>query len=218
MSLLSGPEILNQIEAGHIVIDPFDASKVGPNSVDLHLGPQLLVYNLWDSKHGRAGGHRPGGATAYEIPHGVRYLDAKKENPVIEMKIDQVNGFLFHPGILYLGHTIEFTETHKHVPCVETTSSAARLGVSAHLSAGFGDCFFKGTFTLEITVVQQVVLYVGMPICQIYYNTLEGEVRNYQGSYTGQQGPRPSMLWKKLAAISQAGPHELDASKKDCQS
>lgn len=199
MAKLSGPEILNQVAAGNIVISPFDEKKVGPNSYDLSLGEMLLVYNLHGGLYGRHGSQRYINPQPWtDIPSGVNCLDAREENPTIALSIPE-EGFVFYPGQLYLGHTAEYTETKGFVPCIETTSSAARLGISSHVSAGYGDCNFQGDWVLEITVVHPVRLYRGMPICQIYYDTIEGEVRNYSGNYQGQRGPKASRMWKKLS-------------------
>lgn len=52
---------------------------------------------------------------------------------------------------------------------LEGRSSTGRLGLSIHVTAGFGDIGFKGYWTLEITCVHPVMIYPGMEICQIYY-------------------------------------------------
>src|SRR3712207_7991032 len=42
--ILSGKEILKNVEKGNIIIEPFDRSKVNPNSYNLTLSNELLVY------------------------------------------------------------------------------------------------------------------------------------------------------------------------------
>src|ERR1022692_1286780 len=200
MAKLSGPEIVRQLDLGNIVIDPCDAGKVGPNSYDLHLGRKLLVYNISGGHYGRHGAYRPAVVMWKDIPHGNRILDARKDNPTIELEIPD-EGMLFLPGVLYLGHTVEYTETRGFVPCIETTSSAARLGVTAIDNAGFGDDGFCGDWTLEISVRHEIMLYAGMPIAQIYYDTVVGESKTYEGNYQGQRGPKPSRMWKKLQGV-----------------
>lgn len=70
-------------------------------------------------------------------------LDMKKENSCKNLSISQ-DGLLLEPGCLYLGRTIEYTETHNLVPMLEGHSSVGRLGLFIHVTAGFGDVGFKG--------------------------------------------------------------------------
>ena len=50
--ILSGKEILKNIESKDIIIEPFDKSRVNPNSYNLTLSDELLVYenDLLDMK------------------------------------------------------------------------------------------------------------------------------------------------------------------------
>lgn len=49
VSILTGDNIYNRIGDGSIVCDP-GPEKVGPNSMDLRLGRELLVYSLGPSE------------------------------------------------------------------------------------------------------------------------------------------------------------------------
>ena len=42
--ILSGKEILKNVEAGNIIIEPFNKNKVNPNSYNLSLSNELMVY------------------------------------------------------------------------------------------------------------------------------------------------------------------------------
>jgi len=109
------------------------------------------------------------------------------------------SGLVLIPGRLYIGSTVEYTETHDCVPCIEGRSSVGRLGINIHATAGFGDVGFKGTWTLEISVVEPVRIYPGVQICQISYDTVVGEIMPYTSEkYLGQREPRPSRMWKEL--------------------
>lgn len=192
MGILSGPEIAFVINRTRrirdiggveclpaIDIDPFDPDAVGPNSVDLRLGPKLLVYRRAQ-------------------PDAGPVLDARVDNLTDEIVVPG-NGYFLEPGTLYLGSTAERTACAGVVPCIETRSSVARLGISAHLSAGFGDDGWgEGVggccWTLEITVVHPVRVYAGMRIAQITFTTLVGDRRPYRGKYTHSDGPVASRL------------------------
>jgi dCTP deaminase len=170
VAILTGPEIIRQIAQGHIVITPFNPQAVNPNSVNLTLAPELKVY--------------------VNCVLDARY---KAETRTITMPEE---GFVFHPGVLYLASTIEWTETHRHVPRLDGRSSLARLGVRVHQTAGFGDIGYAGKFTCEIEVVHPVKLYPGMQVCQISYETVEGEIMPYKGRYQGSTEAVASKLWE----------------------
>ena len=87
-------------------------------------------------------------------PNGIEFLKIPKE------------GLLLQPGTLYLGRTLEYTETHGMVPMLEGRSSVGRLGLFVHVTAGFGDIGFCGYWTLEMFAVQPVRIYAGVAICQ----------------------------------------------------
>ncbi|MBW0433198.1 MULTISPECIES: dCTP deaminase [Leptospira] len=168
--ILTGKEIQKRI-GQDIVITPYSEKQLNPNSYNLRLHEELLVYT--------------------EVP-----LDMKKPNPSEKLIIPET-GLLLKPGVLYLGRTLEFTETHNLVPMLEGRSSIGRLGMLVHVTAGFGDVGFKGFWTLEISVIQPLIVYPGVEVCQIFYHTLEGQITEYtSGKYQANQGIQPSMLYK----------------------
>ena len=107
--ILSGREIERAVGTD-IIIEPFERSKVNPNSYNLTLHNELLVYEN-------------------EI------LDMKKPNPTKKLVIPE-EGLLLEPNKLYLGRTKEFTTTSKYVPMLEGRSSTGRLGLCIHVTAG----------------------------------------------------------------------------------
>ena len=174
--ILSDKKILQQIEAGQIVIEPFDRSCLGTNSYDVHLSKYLAVYV-------------------------DKCLDARRHNKIREIVIPD-EGYILEPGKLYLGVTQEYTETHSCVPFLEGKSSIGRLGIDIHATAGKGDVGFCNTWTLEISCVQPVRIYAGMPVGQLIYFVVEGEIENYynrkQNAKYNERSIRPveSMMWK----------------------
>ncbi len=174
--ILSDTKILSEIAAGHIVIEPFDRNALGSNSYDVHLGKFLAVYK-------------------------DRVLDARRHNQIEEIVIPD-EGYVLEPNTLYLGVTQEYTESHRHVPFLEGKSSIGRLGIHIHATAGKGDVGFCNTWTLEITVVHPVRVYAGMPVGQLIYFEVDGEVENrYQfkpNAKYNQRTEKPveSMMWK----------------------
>lgn len=167
--ILTGPEIERQIGLGRIRIDPFDPLHVGPNSIDLHLAPEIAWYDI-----------APGDVLDPEKPPPLKTRSMSREGSVLQ------------PGTLHLGSTVEETWTDHYIPILEGRSSIGRLGIKTHFTAGFGDIGFRGRWTLEIEVCYPTRLYPGMRICQLYFLVPEGEIRLYRGRYQGQQSPTPS--------------------------
>ncbi|MCI0421509.1 MAG: dCTP deaminase [Acidobacteria bacterium] len=194
MTILTGSEILHQRHAGKIIIEPFEIKQLNPNSYNLRLGDKLVNYtDVLDVDHPR----HPGDPKLYrsrkEVP-GLRCLDMRLMNHTVARPIPET-GLVLIPNVLYLGATIEHTETHGFAPYIEGRSSIGRLGVCVHVTAGFGDVGFRGRWTLEITVVHPIRIYPGVEICQIAYSTVEGEVIPYKGRYQDQKDVMSSKLW-----------------------
>ena len=174
--ILSDTRILEEIGKGTIVIEPYDRECLGSNSYDVHLGPHLATYRN-------------------------RELDARKHNEIDHFEIPEA-GYLLLPEVFYLGVTLEYSETHAHVPFLEGKSSTGRLGIDIHATAGKGDVGFCGNWTLEISVKQPVRVYRGMPIGQLIYFPVEGPIavkynEKKNAKYSGQHSrPVESMMWK----------------------
>jgi len=168
--ILTGPEIQRRLGTD-ILIEPFNPERINPNSYNLSLHDELLIYE-------------------------TEVLDMSRPNPTRRLTIPE-SGIVLEPRRLYLGRTVERTETNNLVPMLEGRSSVGRLGLFVHVTAGFGDVGFKGYWTLEIFAVQPVRIFKGVQICQIFYHTLEGEQITYRsGKYQDNRGIQPSMLYK----------------------
>lgn len=171
--ILSGKEIYRRL-GGDIHIDPFYTGQLNPNSYNLSLHDELLVYS-------------------------DRELDMKRNNPSRGLVIPP-EGLVLEPNTLYLGRTVEYTETSNLVPMLEGRSSIGRLGLFVHITAGFGDVGFKGFWTLEIFCVQPIRIYAGVEIAQVFYHTIEGDYETYHsGKYQNNKGIQHSMLYKDFA-------------------
>ncbi len=169
--ILSGLEIERQVVRGNIQIEPYNTKQVNPNSYNLKLHNELVVYTdaVLDMKQ----------------PPATKTIQIPKEGLVLE------------PGRLYLGRTMEKTATDKFVPMLEGRSSVGRLGLYIHVTAGFGDIGFSGFWTLEIQCIQPVRIYPFVEICQIYYHTIEGDFLPYHsGKYQDNTGIQPSLLYR----------------------
>jgi dCTP deaminase len=178
--ILSGHQILAHLGT-NIVIDPFIEEHLNPNSYNLTLHNELMVYE--------------------EV-----VLDMSKANRVRRITIPP-EGLILGPNQLYLGRTVERTETHNLVPQIEGRSSVGRLGLFVHVTAGFGDVGFCGYWTLEMFAVQPVRIYAGVPICQIFYHEITGAITEYASEkYQNNRDIQPSLLFKELNPEAEKDP------------
>ena len=172
--ILSGKEIERHM-GNEIIIKPFNKCQLNPNSYNLRLADELMIYDLHE-------------------------LDMKKKNSGHLIKIPE-EGYLLEPNKLYLARTMEYTKTECFVPMLEGRSSVGRLGLFIHVTAGFGDVGFSGYWTLEMFCVQPIRIYSGVEICQIYFHTVLGTADKYDsGKYQNNKGIQTSLLYKDFEA------------------
>jgi len=203
--MLTGKEIIKRREMGDIIINPFDEKKVNPNSYNLTLNRKLLIYdNILSATELEyrleLNGVSPlclndSEQSTYDKLMSKNVLDMKTENKTKEFIIPD-EGLILLPGKLYLGKTNEYTETHNLVPAISGRSSIGRLGINVHATAGFGDIGFKGNWTLEIFVIEPVVIYADVELAQIYYYKPDGEYDNYNGRYQNSYDVHSSRLFQ----------------------
>lgn len=168
--ILSGKEIKKRL-GNEIIIEPFNEDQINPNSYNLKLHNELMVYEDY-------------------------ILDMKEANKAKKIIIPD-EGLLLEPGRLYLGRTVEYTRTNGVVPMLEGRSSIGRLGLCVHITAGFGDIGFSGYWTLEMYCVQPIKIYPGVEVCQIYYHTIQGDYDKYvSGKYQNNTDIQPSLLYR----------------------
>lgn len=102
---------------------------------------------------------------------------------------------IIKPHVCYLGCTNEYTETLDYVPMLDGLPELAMAGIKIHVTAGFGDNGYKGTWTLEIESTSEAILYPGMEIGKITYIPVVGNGNIlYSGKYVGQIDPTESRL------------------------
>ena len=185
--ILSDRTIREQIDAGRIVIDPFDPANIQPSSVDLHVDSQFRVF---------ANSRYP-------------FIDVREEQPdltdLVEVKPDEP--FILHPGEFVLGSTAERVGIPDDlVARLEGKSSLGRLGLLIHSTAGYVDPGWDGYLTLELSNVANlpITLYPGMKIGQISFFMLTTPADVPYGSagnkYQGQRGPTPSRFFRDFSA------------------
>lgn len=166
--MLNNTGIETELKRGSIYVDGAE-NNISNNAVVVTLGDTLKVYD-------------------------VPALDVTKPAPYEEFTIPE-SGLILKPGELYIGRTNEFTKTYGFVPILEGTEELAALGMDVHVTAGFGDNGFEGTWTLEIKCSLPTIVYPGMVVGYISYNPLIGEGGTlYRGKYFRQVDPTTSRL------------------------
>ena len=181
MSVLSDRDIRAAIEAGEVVIRPYDPADLQPSSVDLHLDRRFRVFRN----------------------NRYPFIDVRKPQPDLTelVTIENEEPFILHPGEFVLGQTLEWTELPNDlVARLEGKSSLGRLGLLIHSTAGYVDPGWKGNLTLELSNVANlpIALYYGMKIGQISYFRMTSAVDRPYGSkelgskYQGQSEPTAS--------------------------
>ena len=131
MSILTHDEILKEIQAGRIVIDPFDASCVGPASVDLHLGQEFRVFR--------------------KVHDVVRVTPDSNYEEITERVLVE-DHLLLMPQETVLGITLEKVTLPPNL-CgwLEGRSRFSRLGLLVHISASFMQPGIENKQVLEIS-------------------------------------------------------------------
>ena len=185
--VLSDRTIREEIEAGRIVLDPYDATLIQPSSVDVRVDNRFRVF------------------------HNARYPYIDVRQPMEDLtELVEISGddpFILHPGEFVLGQTLERVKLPDDIVSrLEGKSSLGRLGLLIHSTAGFVDAGFEGNLTLELSNVANlpITIYHGMPIGQMSFMRMDGPVENPYGSgatgskYQGQAEPTPSRFFKNF--------------------
>ncbi|MFE5307768.1 dCTP deaminase [Isoptericola sp. NPDC056573] len=185
--LLSDRDIRAELDAGRVVLDPYDPAMLQPSSIDVRLD---RYFRLFDN-------------------HKYPFIDPSQEQPeltrLVEVSPDEP--FVLHPGEFVLGSTFESVTLPDDVAArLEGKSSLGRLGLLTHSTAGFIDPGFSGHVTLELSNVATlpITLWPGMKIGQMCFFRLSSPAEHPYGSdaygsrYQGQRGPTASRSWQSF--------------------
>ena len=185
--LLSDRDILAEIDAGRIAMDPFDPAMLQPSSIDVRLDRFFRVFE----------NHR--------YPHIDPAADQSDLTRMVEPEGDEP--FILHPGEFVLGSSFEAVTLPDDVAArLEGKSSLGRLGLLTHSTAGFIDPGFSGHVTLELSNVATlpILLWPGMKIGQMCFFRLSSASEHPYGSseygsrYQGQRGPTASRSFQNF--------------------
>ena len=182
--LLSDHDILAEVAAEQIKLDPWDSVMVQPASVDVRLDRTFAIFEN----------------------HRYPVIDPAENQSELTRLVTVADdeAFVLHPGEFVLGATYEFVELPHHIAArLEGKSSLGRLGLLTHSTAGFIDPGFGGHVTLELSNMSNlpIKLYPGMKIGQLCFFRLSSPSDNPYGQgadgsrYQGQRGPTPSRAY-----------------------
>ena len=171
--ILTGSEIEQQVASGKIHISPFSIQNINPNSYNYRLSPTIL-----------------------EIIDPVINPAFKSQYRKIKLSDE---GFLLLPRHLYLGNTLEVIGSSEYVPTLMGRSSLGRLGLFLQITADLGQLGTCHSWTLEMTVVQPLVVYPRMIIGQVCFWAIDGNKGSfYNGKYHKDLAPHCSELFKEF--------------------
>jgi dCTP deaminase len=179
--LLSDRDIRAEVDAGRVVLDPYDDAMVQPSSVDVRID---RFFRLFDN-------------------HKYAVIDPSEAQPELTrlVEVEPDEAFVLHPGEFVLASTFEVVTLPDDVAArLEGKSSLGRLGLLTHSTAGFIDPGFSGHVTLELSNVATlpIKLWPGMKIGQLCFFRLSSAAEKPYGSttagsrYQGQRGPTAS--------------------------
>ncbi|MEV0577091.1 dCTP deaminase [Streptomyces sp. NPDC050392] len=174
--ILTGSEIVQEREAGRLCLEPFDSSRVQPNSYDVALGPTLLRYT--------------------SSP-----LDVRADNPTEELEIPP-EGLELRTDRIYLGATVEVIGSDHYVPMLHARSGSARLGLFCHVTADLIDVGSRGQLTFQLHAVEPLVVHAGDVLGQVTFMRVQGERVLYDGKYQGSAGPQASRIHLDTRTVS----------------
>jgi len=169
--ILTGQEIKHRIALGEISIVGFKEENLNPNSYDLTLSNELVMY--------------------------VDPVIDPRINNATQKFIIPDSGFILRPGEIYLASTVERTESPGLVPKLYGKSSIARLGLNTICGGGFGDTGFCGQWTMALTATRPTKIYPGMKIVQVEFSEVLGDVAEYKGKYQDSNGAQASKSFIK---------------------
>ncbi len=171
MCVLTRDEILKEIEAGRLRIEPLEPDQIGPASIDLHLGDELRL-------------HEPDG-------DGPIHLRPDRDPVLLTRVVALRDHHVLAPGETVLGITREKLCFPPNI-CgwLEGRSRIARVGLTVHMTSGFVHPGVENHQVLEMSNVSSVPLaiYPGLRICQVVLERTEGQAV-YNGRFAQQASP-----------------------------
>jgi dCTP deaminase len=178
--LLSDTRILQERDAGNIVIEPFDQRQLGTNSYDCRLGEWYFQPTKY-----------------HEV---IDFTDQEQALDFWGEPRRADDTIVVKPGTTILAHTEEIVGGRNgFTTSMRARSSIGRSGLSVCKCAGVGDVGYISRWTMEISnhSTCTIVLPVGLRICQIEFFYVGDTLHEYRGKY-GQDEWTPYDMLPRL--------------------
>lgn len=163
--ILTGQEILKQVNNDQIKITPFNKEAITTNAYDVKLGTKLLKYT-------------------------DEVLDPKKE-PNFEIIELTEEGYTLKPGEFLLATTAEKVGSNSFVCKLHSKSGTARKGLFVHITADLIELGTYGTLSLQLYATLPVTIYPNQDIAQITFWQPIGDLSHKESLYAGTDEPKP---------------------------
>lgn len=168
--ILSKSEIIKEMDAGRIIVEPFLEENLGPASIDLRVSNEFRIFKK-----------------VHEIFHVTDDVDYSTITTVRKVN----DYFLLMPGETVHSITMEkITLADNICGWLEGRSTFARIGLMVHITASFMQPGISNKQVLEINNVAPIPLaiYPNTKICQFIFERLDGKA-TYSGKFCKQQSP-----------------------------
>jgi dCTP deaminase len=167
MTVLTRDAILAEMDAGRLVISPFERDQLGAASIDLTLGDEIRVF---DSGHGP-----------------IDLLDTADYRDYTQVRsLEQP--YVLVPGSTVHGITRERIALPRNL-CgfLEGRSRFARLGLMIHVTSAFVQPGVSNRQVLEMSNVSShpLRIHAGVRLCQLVLLRTDGEA-SYRGRFADQ--------------------------------
>jgi dCTP deaminase len=167
MSILTRDEILKEMDAGRLKVEPLMSDQIGPASIDLHLGDEFRIYQPT--------------RTVVDVTDDVDYTH-------LTDWARMPDGIILMPGETVLGITLEKITLPPNISgWLEGRSRFARIGLLVHISASFMQPGISNHQLLEMSNFSPNPLRI-MPrtrVCQFIFQRTIGEA-TYEGRFKNQ--------------------------------
>jgi dCTP deaminase len=181
--LLSDKRIIEEIDRGTIVIDPFDRRQLGTNSYDCRLGD----WYFQPTKYAET----------------IDFTDEEQARSFWGEPLRASGTITVKPATTILAHTQEIVGARNGVTTtMHARSSIGRSGLSVCKCAGVGDVGYISRWTMEISnhTTCSIVLPVGLRICQIKFDYVGETLKEYAGKYGQGEDWSPFDMLPRLYA------------------
>jgi dCTP deaminase len=166
-ALLLKDEIINAIDDGYIIIEPFDVSRLKINYYELRLNKKIKSFIPFDVVNTNKGYY----SLRKKPLKNMVVLDVKSVNPLYDIEIPD-EGILLPPNVVFILHSLEYIKTDYYIPAFEKDDLLSSLGVQIQTTSTISSIGFSNFATFRMISAHPIIIYPDMTIGKVYfYNT-----------------------------------------------